>query len=443
MKRFFSIILLICSAAAVAAPPSAPETIAAGRAPYGGEVRVCASTDESAVSGFPQSKYIKPLGEWRRSGNGLYASSFGMPFAWVNRQVVLHVEWATLGYKVEVNGREVGFTRSGMIPTDFVITKYVVDGRNEVVITPFLDAREGVLSSKDIFEIGRTYVQSAPPMRVRDIVSRTTMGTDGKALVEMGIVMKSEMLNPKSVRVYYELLTDDSVRLTIGHKELSLDMQREDTVRFAVRIPDSCLWTQRRPHMLRLDVRTQNNGKYLETETFRIGLREVKTDRRGLTSVNGKPAALIVARVSGKVTAADIDALLKQGYNTVQPAAGVVDRSLYALCDSMGMYAIAQVPVATKRWGDSRRKGGNPSNDNAWTESYVDRAEGVYHTLKGHPSVVAFSIAEESANGICLYESYLRLKSFGDPRRVIYDDGGGEWNTDLLRRFNSPAEAGL
>lgn len=280
-------------------------------------------------------------------------------------------------------------------------------------------------------------------MRVRDIVTRTTMGTDGQATVEVGIVMKSEMLNPKDMRIHYELLANDSVRLHNGVRDLTLGMRGEDTVRFAVRVPAAHLWTLRNPEILRLDVRTQNNGRFLEYETFRFGVSQVAVSDNGLLEINGKPFALIVADVEPAATAEELTALRNQGYNAVRPRAGIVDRTLYDICDSIGLYTIAQIPVSTAQWGQSRRVGGNPSNDDRWIESYVDRAEGTYHALKLHPSVVAFSIAEESSNGICLYETYLRMKSYGDERPMIYDSADGEWNSDLLRRFASPAEAGL
>ncbi len=55
-------------------------------------------------------------------------------------------------------------------------------------------------------------------------------------------------------------------------------------------------------------------------------------------------------------------------------------------------------------------QGRNPTNDPAWQAAYIARIEESYHTTKLHPCVVAFSLAEDSANGINLYEGYLHLK---------------------------------
>ena len=452
MKRLFSISAIIAAAALciAAAPnnvttPQAPDKVATGRAPYATEIRVCSSIAESGVAGFPESKYIRQIAEWQQTDGGALSSHFAVPFAWINRQVVLHVEWATAGYRILLNGSEVASTRSGMVPSDFVITRNAREGRNEITIEPFADASEGVLTpaAEGAFKTGRIYVQSPAPVRVRDIVTRTTISEDGGATAEIGIVMKSEMLNSKDMRIHYELLAQDTVRLHYGVKDLTLGMREEDTVRFAVRVDDSCLWSLRNPAMLRLDVRTQNNGRYLENETFRFGLSQVNVTENGLTEINGKAVGLIMADVEPTITAAELTALRDEGYNTVHPRVGIIDRTLYDLCDSIGMYVVAQIPVSTSRWGDSRRVGGNPSNDHRWIESYVDRAEGVYHALKLHPSVVAFLLADRSANGICLYETYLRMKSFGDSRPMVYYSAEGEWNSDILHCFSSPAEAGI
>lgn len=123
----------------------------------------------------------------------------------------------------------------------------------------------------------------------------------------------------------------------------------------------------------------------------------------------------------------------KQGYNLILLPAGGVSGALYDLCDRHGFYVVEQAPINTSRSGMSRRKGGNPTNDPAWQAAYIARIEESYHTTKLHPCVVAFSLAEDSANGINLYEGYLHLKGLEKERPILYPDAGGEWNSDKLR----------
>lgn len=271
---------------------------------------------------------------------------------------------------------------------------------------------------------------SQPMMRIRDVFTRTWDSDDG-AKAEVGIVVKTGALNPKTSRIYYELLTPSNEVAAVGHKDISLDMRREDTLRFITAIPRDLLWSTERPAQYTLRLKTRYEGRYLEYLDLKLGFRTLAA-KAGKLSLNGKPISLKVRKISSRITASDIDTLKKQGYNTLWPETGIVPDSFYTLCDTMGVYVIAQAPIDTRDSGESRLKGGNPSNDPAWLPFFLERTQDSYYTSKRHPSVIAFSLAEKSANGINLYESYLNLKRLEKERPVIYPDAEGEWNSDAL-----------
>ena len=102
-------------------------------------------------------------------------------------------------------------------------------------------------------------------------------------------------------------------------------------------------------------------------------------------------------------------------------------------CDAEGIYVAVTAPINSSSSGNSRKRGGNPSNDPKWREDYVERTLQLYYTTKRHTSVVAYVLADDSANGICLYESYLALKAVVRNRPVFYFDGSREWNSDHLK----------
>ena len=131
-----------------------------------------------------------------------------------------------------------------------------------------------------------------------------------------------------------------------------------------------------------------------------------------------------------KVTEKDIIAARVLKYNALRFKMGAVPQNVYRMCDSLGMYVIAQIPINTSKSGLSRRIGGNPSNDPKWKAAYLDRAETAYRTTCGQASVIGYVMAEESSNGINLYETYLRLKALERKRPILYIEAAGEWNSD-------------
>lgn len=431
MKSIFFIIALF-SCRALLAQEYIPSY---GRELPRGEVLAYPTSREAVAAQKGDNRYLTQLAEWTRQGNS-FSTEFTVPFAWANRQVFFHLDHASADYELRINGQAVAYDNDGNLPAEFNLTRYAKEGRNTlqiVVSEPSQVVRLESWKNADKPAIGRAWILSQPTLRVRDVVTKTWRSNDEAEVVmaEVGLVVKSEALNPRTSRVYYELLNPAGGIVAVGHKDITLDMRREDTLRFLARIPDSLLWSPDRPTRLDLRVKTQHEGRYMEYLSFPLGFRTVEL-QGGRLAVNGNPVTLRVREVPPQITGSEIAELRGQGYNTLKLLPGPVSPALYDTCDTMGMYVIPQAPIDTRSSGDSRRVGGNPSNDPEWLGAYIERTEDSYHTSKRHPSVIAFSLATKSANGINLYESYLNMKKFGDPRPFIYPDAAGEWNSDKL-----------
>ena len=148
-----------------------------------------------AVNGNPaQSRYVARLEEFTRSEGGSamnYTTHFAMPVAWLNRQVLLRVGYASMGYTVYVNGREVGYSPSGAMSVEFNITKASKEGRNELSImldksllaNKIYESKEFVLDGVEVF--------SQPTIRIRDIITRVTLNNSGEGIAEVARAIPS------------------------------------------------------------------------------------------------------------------------------------------------------------------------------------------------------------------------------------------------------------
>ena len=400
-----------------------------------GEILAYPSAEAATAADGGDNRYFTRLTEWNLKDN-VFSTPFTVPFAWANRQVLFHLGWASGNYEVRVNGKAVAYDSDCSAPAEFNLTRHAQEGRNtlEIVVSaPSQVARLESWKSDPAPAIGPAWVMSQPTLRVRDVLTKSWRSSEenDKVMAEIALVVKTESLNPRTSRIHYELLTPAVSNAAIGYKDVTLDMRREDTVRFLARIPDSMLWNPGRPTQYTLRVKTQHEGRYVEYLELRLGFRSVEM-QDGRMSLNARPVTLRVREVPAAITENEIAALREQGFNTLKLLPGPVPESLLNFCDVQGLYVIAQAPIDTRRSGESRRKGGNPSNDPEWQPAYLERTENSYHTTKRHPSVVAFALATQSANGINLYESYLNMKRFGDSRPFIYPDAGGEWDSDKL-----------
>lgn len=400
-------------------------------------VRVYSTAEEAATLSDGNNRYTRVLEKWE-NGDKTYTTEFSVPFSWINRQVFFSTEGASSDYRLLVNGKEAAYNHNGTAAAEYNITKMVHEGMNTLTLdfSPAASARlESWRTPDQLPVIGRCRILSQPTMHVRDFTVKTWRGNDNEqdttALTEIALILKSHALNPRESRVWYEVVSNDGRRVSFGKQDLTLDMKREDTLRFLSHIPLCHLWSSEHPTCYTLKLKTQREGRYEEYMEYRLGLRTIEM-KNGELHLNGAPARLKVTEVRPDISPREISSLKQQGYNTLRLLPGMTPESLYEVCDTMGMYVIATAPIDTSRHGLSRKKTGNPSNDPEWGEAYKERTEAAYHIAKRHPSVIAFSLARESANGINLYECYLDLKRLNDTRPILYIDNEGEWNSDTL-----------
>ncbi len=384
--------------------------------------------------------FAQPLTEWARTESAdavTYKTRYKIPFNWIDREQFLYLGKVSASFDVVVNGEKIGYSQTGSTPSEFDITNVSKEGGNDLEIAiykePVVRKLENGREAAEPQITGEVYVLSQPRMRVRDIFVNTRMqGTEG--LLEFGVIMKSHRLNTTDCTVYYELISPKGEVVSEGSKEAVLDMKREDTVRFFHKIPDIAPWSHEEPRLYTLLVRTQHEGRFKEYLSFQVGFRSLDL-RDGLLHLNGMPLKLVMRDFTPtadvEAMRARIDALRAEGVNTLRLHGAPPSHEFYDLCDETGVYLCNQADIDTHLSGTSRKKGGNPSNDPVWEAAYLDRALTMYHTSKNSPSMVMFSLAEQSANGCNLYESYLALKRIEHHRPVIYTDGG-EWNNDPL-----------
>lgn len=441
MKRFLSIIALVFAVGTLSAQEyDSPEYVSLGRELPRSKTLPYPTAEEAQAlgSGAVASKYLRPVTGWTRTDEPdatVFTSKYVIPFVWLSRQAILYVDEASGAYEVIINGQKVGYAANAFTPAEFNITKASKEDVNTISIRILKDhwsrRMEDFVETREP-RVGETYVISQPTIRVRDVVHNTDVDLKSEyANVEVGLIVKTESLNPKTARIHYELIAPDTTVVTQGYKDVTLGMRGEDTVKFMARIPYVLTWCADMPVRYRLNIKTQIEGRYAEYQSRMIGFRDIDINEDGDFMINGIKTELFYRDFDPlKVTEKDIIAARVLKYNALRFKMGAVPQNVYRMCDSLGMYVIAQIPINTSKSGLSRRIGGNPSNDPKWKAAFLDRAETAYRTTCGQASVIGYVMAEESSNGINLYETYLRLKALERKRPILYIEAAGEWNSD-------------
>ena len=388
------------------------------------------TASEAAKQSLAKQRYMQPITEWATDSEGALNGEFTYPFSWVERQIFVRVEGVNCPYEVLVNGKSAGSSANGHAATEFNITKISREDKNTLTLRLMDNKGVTAIEGFDIAESTPVvYVMSQPRVRMRDIYYRTTLGVGSVVNVDFGAVMHNQTLGEKSSRLYYELYLNDTIRLAAGHRDVSLGMYGVDTMRFGAPVPDSTLWSSNNPTQLSLRLKNRIAGRDVEFYDIPLSLRELRFED-GTFYINGTATTMDWAEVTPNATTEVIKSLYQRGHRALRFTAGVVCDEVLTECDRLGIYVAVTAPINTSHNGMSRKRGGNPSNNPRWKQTYIERVMQMIYTTQRHPSVIAYHLADDSANGICLYEAYLAAKSIAGDRPVFYNEANGEWNSD-------------
>lgn len=430
--KFMKIITLLLSIFALC--PLCAQTLEepfSGSEPFRSRIVPYHTAQAAAAGDATASTYVAKLAEWSTSEDGReYDSSFAVPVWWLNRQIIVRVGRVSSSYEVLVGGKSVGFVGSGAVPVEFNVTKAVVEGRNTLQIrltdTPLNSV--GVTSAPFKVDTAAVEVVCQPTIRVRDIFCSTDINDAGAGVVEFGVVMKCDALNAKTSRIGYQVKDGASAVLVRGYKDITLDMRREDTLRFAARVPQEVLWSKKSPALVTVEIENVIDNRPAEYICQTMGLR----------AVDVQPGKLFVNHLLERLSFVDYDASKPLQEQLTETKNGIIlpvwhaTDSLLTECDKAGIMVFVRAAISTNTLGDNIRIGGNPSNDPQWINSYLTINRAAYFTTRHHPCVVGYILAEGTTSGTNIYDTYLMLKSLNPRQAVVYEGANGEWCSDTV-----------
>ncbi|MFD7525333.1 glycoside hydrolase family 2 TIM barrel-domain containing protein [Paenibacillus chitinolyticus] len=211
------------------------------------------------------------------------------------------------------------------------------------------------------------------------------------------------------------------------------DKERSFTIETEIKEPRK--WSAETPYLYDLIVTLlDEEGKVLETTALKTGFRRIEV-KGGLMLVNGKAIRLRGVNrhdhhpdtgrtVIPETMEKDIRMMKQHNINAVRTAHYPNDPRFYDLCDRYGLYVMDETDLETHGFeliGDANRLSADP----AWEHAYVDRMRRMVMRDENHPSIIMWSLGNESGFG-CNHEAmYAWCRSY-DPSRLVHYEGDRE-----------------
>ena len=423
--------------------------------------------DPPRVMGEPKVDYTtykerNPVGQYRRS--------FQLPAGWEARgQTFLRFEGVMSAFYVWINGERVGYSQGSMEPSEFNITNYLHAGENQIALEVYRYSDGSYLEDQDFWRFGgihrSIHLLHTPDIRIRDYAVRTLpvstdyqdfiLQIDPQFSVYRGMTGKGTtlqgVLKDASGREIATLKGDVEDILDLEHKEGRMNEwypQRgpHKLGRMSATIRSPKRWTAETPYLYKLHLTLLTaEGEVIEQVEQSVGFRSVEI-RNGQLLVNGAPVRFRgvnrhehdprTARVMSEERMLQDILLMKQAnINAVRTSHYPNVSRWYELCDSLGLYVMDEADI------EEHGLRGTLASTPDWHAAFLDRAVRMAERDKNHPSIVMWSMGNESGYGPNFAAISAWLHDF-DPTRPVHYEGaqgaGGEPDpktVDVISRF--------
>lgn len=383
---------------------------------------------------------------------GQYRHSFTLPAEWEGRKTVLHIGSATSNVRVWVNGREVGYSEDSKLDAAFDLTPYVHTGENTIAleISRWCDAT--YIECQDFWRfsgIARdTYLSSLPLKRIEDIrINADASGhfsfwaetTPGVATLRWSVVTPDgdEVLSGTAPAAKPK--QDRSLRFNPEYGNPLLPAKGNMAACAEGDVADAKLWSAETPFLYRLRLTAlDKKGNELHNASVNFGFRTVGIVD-GQLLVNGK--AILLKGVNrhemdpykGYVVSLadmerDIRIMKELNVNAVRTCHYPDDPRWYDLCDKYGLYVIDEANVEAHGMGYGPE---TLAKDKSFADAIVERAERMVLRDYNHPSIIIWSLGNESGFGQTFRDSYHHVKAMDSTRPVQYERAELEPENDI------------
>jgi beta-galactosidase len=389
---------------------------------------------------------------------GVYWREFETPAEWSGRDIFLKIDGAKSGVYVYVNGQEVGYSEDSKNPAEFLINRYLKEGKNVLTLKIFRWSTGSYLECQDFWRISGierdVYLWSQPKIGIKDFNIVSTLDDryeDG--VFRLVVDVKNSSAKNELVNVSFELTDERGDVAAASEESLWVAEGMVQTFSFDKIINGVLKWSAERPSLYQLVITVAVDGKIMESVPYKAGFRRVEFVDSRQKDRNGKPYKVFLFNgeaikfkgvnthetsqstghyVSDSLMMLDFELMKKNNINAIRLSHYPRARRFYDVCDEMGFYIYDEANVESHGMYYDLRRGGTLGNDPEWLKPHLYRMENMYERNKNHACVTIWSMGNEAGNGYNFYESYLYLKSRDRMNRPVnYERALWEWNTDM------------
>ncbi|KTW01853.1 beta-galactosidase [Sphingomonas sanguinis] len=360
-------------------------------------------------SGYPFPRNA-PFIEHRLNEVASYRRDFVVPAHFAGRRLLLTVGAAGAAYYLWVNGQKIGYSEDSKLPTEFDISRAAKPGRNTVAIELYRHSDGSYLEDQDFWRVNgierSITLYAAPQTHIRDLgidAGLTHDYRDGTLSAAIDLAGAAEATTVRATLL-------DGKRTVLTRTATPTG----STATITAEVPGVKTWSAEDPNLYTLLVELLDaKGKLIEATSRRIGFRTVEI-AGGEVRVNGKRIMIRGVNrhehdphtfriVSEETMRKDIELMKAANVNAVRTSHYPNDPRWYDLADEYGLYVMDEANIESHGYLSLTQEKNDPTlnlgHDPAWAAAHLDRVQRMVERDRNHPSVIFWSLGNESGVG--------------------------------------------
>jgi len=382
---------------------------------------------------------------------GTYRTDFNLPNTFNGKEVMLHFGSITGAAFVYVNGKYVGLSKASKTPAEFNITKFLQPGKNLLAVQVFRWHDGSYMEDQDFWRISGierdVFLFAMPTTTVWDFFIKGNLDEQYKnGLFSTDVTLRQ--FNNSAVKsgiVTVNVLNKSGNSVFSQQKNISLTNDSLQTVSFSGTIKNPEKWSAETPNLYDCIVSFKPSNGETQYTGAKIGFRKIEI-KNAVLMINGVPLRVtgvnrhehdpVLGHVSTKDLMIKDIALMKQfNINADRTSHYPNDPEWYKLCDKYGIYVVDEANIETHALGAEKQGRFDKSKHICylpeWAPSIFDRHVRMVERDKNHPSVILWSLGNESGNGQVMKDAYKWIKERDNTRYVQFESANKDWNTDI------------
>ncbi|USE37605.1 beta-galactosidase [Endozoicomonas sp. SCSIO W0465] len=368
---------------------------------------------------------------------GCYSTVFTLPSEWSDdSQTRVIFDGVNSAFYLWCNGQPAGYSQDSRLAAEFDLTPYLHTGNNKLCVMVLRWSDGSYMEDQDMWWLSGIYrsvrLLNKPAHRLSDV--RITPGLDDRyEHGTLSIVVDTE--NAAGLKIRSTLYSGDDVVASttsaIGTAPMDERGGYDNRTFINMTVSNPAKWSAEAPNLYRLTVMLfdSQTGMDLESEAYDVGFRKVEI-RDGQLQLNGKP--LMIRGVNKHEhnpttghfeTAEDLRQhliLMKQhNFNAVRCSHYPHQPAFYQLCDRLGLYVVDEANIETHGMIPMRKLADDP----LWANAFLERMMRMVSRDFNHPSIIIWSLGNESGHGAA-HDAMYQWTKRTDPSRPVQYEGG-------------------